>query len=63
MAEASPIQIDIKKYELPEESGQTRITLGEIETSHEWINQTVHDYLPQGKKSFAVPGGDVKMLM
>lgn len=54
--ESSPIQIDVKSYELSAESGETFIELGDIEISREWINQLISDYLPPEKKCFKVPG-------
>jgi len=54
--ETSPLQIDVKSYELSTESSGTFIKLGEIETSREWINQLISDYLPPEKKHFKLPG-------
>lgn len=54
--ESSPIQINVKSYELLGKSSETQIALGEIETSREWVNLLIHDYLPPEKKIFTVPG-------
>lgn len=60
--ESSPIQLALKSYELGSEAGETFITLGQIETSREWINQLIRDYLPPDRKRFKVPGA-VKVLL
>lgn len=60
--ESSPIQLAVKDYELSSEAGESFIALGEIETSREWINQLISDYLPPDKKRFKVPGV-VKILL
>lgn len=60
--ESSPIQVVVRSYELSSEAGETFIALGEIETSREWINQLISDYLPPDKKRFKVPGS-AKMLL
>ena len=60
--EASPVQIDVKSYELSSDAGETFIELGEIQTSREWINHLIADFLPPEKKSFKVPGA-VKALL
>lgn len=60
--EASPVQIEVKSYELSSDAGETFIELGEIQTSREWINHLIADFLPPEKKSFKVPGA-VKALL
>ena len=60
--ESSPLQISVKSYELSSEAGESFIALGEIETSREWVNQLICDYLPPDKKRFKVPGA-VKVLL
>ena len=60
--EASPVQIDVKSYELSSDGGETFIELGEIQTSREWINHLINDFLPPEKKCFKVPGA-VKALL
>ncbi len=60
--EASPIQVAVKTYELASEAGETFIALGDIETSREWINHLISDFLPPDKKRFNVPGA-LKMLL
>lgn len=60
--EATPIQVGVKSYELGSEAGESFISLGEIETSREWINQLISDYLPTEKKRFKVPGA-LKMVL
>ncbi len=60
--EALPVQIDVKSYELSSDGGETFIELGEIQTSREWINHLIADFLPPEKKSFKVPGA-VKALL
>ena len=59
--EPTPLKIDVASYQLNSESGETIISLGDIVTSREWINQLINDYLPPEKKSFKVPGA-VKVL-
>lgn len=60
--ESSPLQLDVKHYQLTEDGGETFIELGEIETSREWMNHLIADFLPPEKKSFKVPGA-VKALL
>jgi hypothetical protein len=60
--ESSPIQLALKSYELSSEAGETFIAIGEIESSREWINQLISDYLPPDKKRFKVPGA-MKVLL
>jgi len=60
--ESSPIQLAIKNYELSSETGETFMTIGEIQTSREWITQLISDYLPPDKKRFKVPGA-IKALL
>lgn len=60
--EPAPLLIDVKSYELSTESGETFIELGKIETSRDWINQLINDYLPPEKKRFKVPGA-VKVVL
>lgn len=60
--ETSPIQLSLKSYQLSSEAGETLITIGEIETSREWITQLISDYLPSDKKRFKVPGA-MKVLL
>jgi hypothetical protein len=57
-----PIQVAVRSYELSSEAGETFITLGEIATSREWINQLISNYLPPEKKRFKVPGS-LRMLL
>jgi hypothetical protein len=60
--EASPVQMDVKSYELSTNAGETFIELGEIQTSREWINHLIDDFLPPEKKCFKVPSA-VKALL
>ena len=60
--EPAPLQIDVARYQLSTEAGETFIELGEIKTSREWINQLISDYLPPEKKRFKVPGA-VKVVL
>lgn len=60
--ETSPVQLDVKSYKLSTEAGETFIELGEIETSREWINHLIEDFLPPEKKCFKVPGA-IKALL
>lgn len=60
--EASLVQIDVKSYELSTHADETFIELGEIQTSREWINHLINDFLPPEKKCFKVPGA-VKALL
>jgi len=60
--ETYPLLIDVKGYKLSSEDGETFIKLGKIETSREWINQLIDDYLPAEKQCFKVPGA-VKLLL
>lgn len=53
--ESTPVHIDIKNYHLSSDSGQTLISLGDISTSREWINQLIGDFLPPEKRVFKVP--------
>lgn len=59
--DATPLEINVKSYELSTESGETFIKIGEIESSREWINHLITDYLPPEKMRFKVPGA-VKMV-
>lgn len=43
--ETTPIKIAISRYELTEEGGKTYLCLGEINTSREWINVLLANYL------------------
>ncbi len=54
--ESSPIQIIVKSYELTSEAGETHIELGEIETSREWINVLVADFLNRRTEDFQCLG-------
>lgn len=60
--ESSLITIDIKDYALSDRSGETFIELGEIETSREWVNALLADYLKPEKRHFAVPSA-LKILL
>lgn len=60
--EASPVQVDVKSYELSTDAGEAFIELGEIQTSREWINHLIDDFLPPEKKCFKVPSA-VKALL
>lgn len=60
--EVSLVQIDVKSYELSTHANETFIELGEIQTSREWINHLINDFLPPEKKCFKVPGA-VKALL
>lgn len=60
--EASPVQIDLVNYKLTTDAGETFIELGEIQTSREWINHLITDFLPPEKKCFKVPGA-IKALL
>ena len=60
--ETSPIHINVGKYELTTVAGETLIALGEVQTSREWINQLINDYLPPDKRCFKVPSA-VKVLL
>lgn len=51
--ETSPIKISISRYELTEEGGKTYLCVGEIETSREWINVLLANYLKE--RRFEVP--------
>lgn len=54
--EATPLTIDVKSYALSAGSAEATIELGEIETSREWMNLLLADYLkPEGRR-FPVPG-------
>jgi hypothetical protein len=54
--EPAPLKIDVLSYQLRPEYGQSFIELGEINTSREWINHLISDYLPPEKRRFKVPG-------
>lgn len=53
--EASPVQVDVKSYKISTDAGETFIELGEIQTSREWINHLIEDFLPPEKKCFKMP--------
>jgi len=57
-----PLKIDVANYELTTEAGETFIKLGDIQTSREWIDHLISNYLPVEKKRFKVPGA-VKALL
>jgi hypothetical protein len=54
--ETAPLKIDISSYQISTESGETFIELGEVNTSREWINHLISDYVPPEKKRFKMPG-------
>lgn len=60
--ETTPIQIQVKSYDLTSEGGETFIQIGEIETSREWINSLINDYLKPDQRRFKVPGA-VKAIL
>lgn len=60
--ETAPIQISVKSYDLSSEGSETFIHLGEIETSREWINSLLGDYLKPDQRRFKVPGA-VKSIL
>ncbi len=60
--EASPLQMEVKSYKLSTKAGETFIELGEIQTSREWINHLIDDFLPPEKKCFKLPSA-VKALL
>jgi hypothetical protein len=60
--EASPVQLNVKSYELSTDAGETFIEIGEIQTSREWINHLIDDFLPPEKKCFKIPNA-VKALL
>jgi len=53
--EPSLLQIDVKSYELSSGAGETFIEIGEIETSREWINILLGDFIKPENKRFNVP--------
>ncbi len=60
--ETSPLRIEISSYQLSSEAGETFIHLGTIDTSREWVNALLDDYLKPDKRRFKVPGA-VKVLL
>ncbi len=54
--ETSPLTIDVKSYTLSAGSGKAVIELGEIETSREWMNLLLADYIRPENRRFPVPG-------
>lgn len=60
--ETSPLTIDVKGYSLSAEGGETLIELGEIETSREWVNLLLADYVKPENRRFPVPGA-VKAIL
>jgi hypothetical protein len=60
--ETSPIKVAVKSYRLDSDSGETFVELGEVETSREWMNALIEDFLTPDKKRFKVPGA-VKVLL
>jgi len=60
--ESSPLTIDVKRYALSIESGETFIELGDIETSREWVNVLLADYFKPENRRFPVPSA-VKIIL
>lgn len=60
--EPAPLRIDVKSYTLSAVAGETFIELGEIETSREWINTLLGNFIKPGNKRFNVPAA-VKVLL
>lgn len=54
--ETAPLTIDVKSYALSAGSGETIIELGDIETSREWVNLLLADYVKPENRRFPVPG-------
>jgi hypothetical protein len=54
--ESLPLRIEVKCYQLESEiGGQTYISLGDIETSREWLNVLISDYFDPQRRRFKVP--------
>jgi len=51
--ESAPITVNIGRYELSEQGGKTYLRLDGIQTSREWINILLDQYLK--RRSFEVP--------
>lgn len=60
--ETSLVVVDVKNYALDSIGGETFIEVGDIETSREWLNALLSDYLKPGHRRFAVPAA-VKALL
>ena len=53
--ESTPLQIEVKSYELITKAGETHLELGDIKTSREWLNALLEDFLTPGHRRFTVP--------
>ena len=51
--EASPIQVEVRQYQLLQEDGKMFLRVDSIETSRRWINVLLAEYLVERK--FEVP--------
>lgn len=50
--------IDAKAtYNIEEKNNKTFIRLDDIQTSREWLNAVINDYLPEDKKEVELPSG------
>jgi hypothetical protein len=49
------IQLHLRNYQVVEECGKTFIRFSEVETSREWLNQLIRDYLPEERKTIPIP--------
>jgi hypothetical protein len=47
--ESAPIHVNILRYELFEENDKTYLQVGEIQTSREWMNVLLREYLTKGR--------------
>lgn len=54
--ETAPLLIEVKSYELTTAAGETVLKLGEIETSREWLNALLEDFLKPEDRRFKMPG-------
>jgi hypothetical protein len=54
--ETAPLTIDVKSYSLSAGSGEAVIELGDIETSREWMNLLLAEYITPQNRRFPVPG-------
>lgn len=52
--EESPVDIDIKRYEIIEQDGKSFLIVKEVSFSREWINRAVDKWKPEMK--FPIPG-------
>jgi hypothetical protein len=60
--ESSPLTVNVDGYSLSDEAGETFIQLGRIDTSREWVNVLLADYVKPENRRFPVPSA-LKILL